>query len=424
MLGSLSRQDWSRWLTVGERATADPTERLRRSGLAVTQIAGALVLLVAAGLLVRDSLPTQSAQLGYDPADTLLVELDLPGLRSDESGEGPLLYKEVLAAVSELEGVESVALSTPGTWVAVGADGVATAECGDCYVGGIFMPISPAVARHHAVSPGFFAAMRANVVDGREIEDGDDANAPLRAVVNRTFAENHFQGGDAVGRRVQLGGARGPWYTVVGIVDEVRGQAIGSAEPGTPAVYLSLLQSPVPSVDLLVRSSEAGDVLSTSLSATLAAIDGSASHVVRGRLEEQLEHRAAPLRWLGYVFTVLAALSLLIAIYGLAAVMGYEVFQRRAEIATRAAVGATPLAITALLVRRTLKLTLVGVVLGILFTLPLVGWLKQIAPQIDPIDPSLFALIVACLATATMLGAVRPAWIAARLDPMIILRGS
>ncbi len=423
-LGSLRRRDWSRWLTVGERATAEPVERLRRSGLAVTQIAGALVLLVAAGLLVRDSVPTRGGELGYDPADTLLVELDLPGGSKDESGERPLYYNEVLAAVSELEGVESAALSSPGTWVAVGAEGVATAECGDCYVGNLFVPISPAVARHHAVSPGSFAAMRANLIDGREFDDGDDADAPLRALVNRTFAENHFQDGEAVGRRVQLGGARGRWYTVVGVVDEVRAQAIGSAEPQTPAVYLSLLQSPVPSVDLLVRSSAPPDALEAALAAALASIDEAASHVVRGGLEERLRHQAAPLRWLGYVFAVLAALSLLIAIYGLAAVMRYEVLQRRAEIATRTAVGATPLAILALLVRRTLRLTAVGVGVGSLLALPLVGWLQTIAPQIDPIDPALFGLVIGSLAAATILGAVRPAWIAARLDPMIILRGS
>ncbi|HSG82105.1 MAG TPA: FtsX-like permease family protein, partial [Gemmatimonadota bacterium] len=420
-IGALNGPGWARLLSVGERATPGGAERFHRQALVVLQVACSLVCLTTAGLLASSAMPrSETVALGFDPRDTLVIEVDLA-----DGAERVAAYEGLLQRVTGLEAVQGAALSTPGTVAAVGPEALVTAECGACVIGLLRVAVSPTVARHHAVSPGFFAAVRASLVSGREFDGGDRVgNAPV-AIVNRSFAQRHFEAGDPMGKRVQIGGARGEWYTVVGVVGDLRGHAIGSAPEETPAVYLPLLQQPASAVDLVVRGGDVKpQVLAATLATALPALGFKTTLSEPTSLEANLLHLSAPLRWLAWVFGILGMLALAITIHGLAAVMRFEVRQRRREIGTRVALGARPWMIVVMVVRQTLRLAAVGVGLGILATFPLADGLGRVLPRLQVELPLLVGGIVITLAVTAVLAAAWPARSAARLDPARALQAN
>jgi putative ABC transport system permease protein len=323
-----------------------------------------VALLIGAGLLMRSAFPMARTAGDAETGDTLIVELELTGSEYGGAARRLAYFETLLERIASIPGTEAESLSSPGTWLAVGPEALAIADCGHCGRGGVYLPLSPAFARHHAVSPGFFAAHGLDVVEGRGFTAADRLGAPRVAIVNRTFAIEHFERSEPLGRGVQVGGLQGPWYTVVGIVEDVPGLTMGSARRSPPVLYLPLFQQPPRSVDLSVRTAGDlhGDTILAGSSVTSAAseLDGSVEVVGVASARERLEHQSAPLRWLGLLFGVTGGLATLLAVHGLYSVMRYNVLLRRREIGIRLAVGAAPRAVVGMVLRRSLLLVALG----------------------------------------------------------------
>jgi predicted permease len=413
-----------RLTAAGDRVTADRFAGARRDGLVVMQVAASVLLLVVAAMLARATVPSNEAfTLGFDPQDTLTAELNLSGASHWSSAERARYFEEVLERVEGLPEVEAVGLASPGTWLALGGEGVATARCGGCSIGGMFMLIAPTVARHHAVSPGFFRALGSRLTRGREFDAGDRIGSPHVAIVNGSFAERHFAEGDPLGKQVQIGGPRGEWYRVVGVVQDIEGLGIGSSLPSTAAVYLPLLQQPPSSVDLAarVRADRSAD-LSSALFHAIESTDSRVTYSEALWLEARLRRHAAPLRWLGAVIGIAGGLALLLAAVGLLAVMRYDVSLRLREIGVRVALGATPWVIGRMILKRALRLTLVGCAFGLWVLPPVVSLIRTIAPNATVMDPVVLGAVPLLVMITALIGGMRPAWVVAHHDPAATLR--
>lgn len=408
-------------LIVGSRTAGEPGERLLRDSLVVVQLAVSVALLIGAGLLMRSAFPVPRASGVVETGEILIVELELAPEEYGEAGRRLAYFETLLERVGNIPGTEAESLSSPGAWVAVGPAALVVAECGNCSRGLIYLPTSPAFVRHHAVSPGFFSAYGLDVVGGRDFTAADRLGSTPAAIVNRSFAAEHFEDGDPLGRRVQVGGIEGPYYTVIGVVEDVEGMTLGSAGGAAPALYLPLFQQPPRSVDLSVR---AGSLpLAAAVTSAVSAMDGGVEIHGVADAESRLAHHIAPFRWLGVLFGVTGGLATLLSVHGLYSVMRYNVQLRRREIGIRMAVGATPRALLWMILRRSLLLVVVGGAVGLWGALPLIGWLGALTPGVKVVDPVLFAGVALALGLAALAGGTLPASRAARLDPVVSLRG-
>lgn len=198
-------------LLSGERVTAAPGEAFQRRVLAAFQmgVAGAVTL---GAVAMATGFPARHRPGGPGP-ETMAVSVVAPGVPGDAWGG-------LLRRLGKIPGLEAESLSTPGALAGLGVRDHATAQCGDCYRGGLPLPFWGAVADHHAVGPGFFRLAGMTLGAGRGITWDDGPAAPRVAVVNRTFANTAFENGQPLGRRVRLGSDLDAWYEVVGVVED------------------------------------------------------------------------------------------------------------------------------------------------------------------------------------------------------------
>jgi len=419
------RRDLPRLLSTGGRATAGRGERRTRQALAVALVAASTVLLTGAGLLLRGfALPgAESTGPGFDPRDTLAVQVRLPG--TDGLRERQLQYAEMGRRIAALPGVADVGVATPGTWLGLGTTDRVTAICLECEMYPALRPTSSAPARIHAVGPGSFGALGAQVLQGREFAPGDVAGAPRVAVVNATFAARLFPSRlpvDPLGKRIRVGGREGEWYTVVGVVGDVRAPAIGSGSVPVPAVYLSAFQHPPSVVSLAVRATGDPMGLLPAVEEVVRAVAPGATLADGTTLERYLARFRAPLGWFAAVLGALAGVALLLAASGLHGVMAYDASRRTREIGIRMALGAGTGDVTRMVLGEGLRITCVGAVASLFGALALGRLLHLLLAGVEPFDPLLFGGICGLLGGVALLGSHRPARRAASVDPLVAFR--
>ncbi|HST60564.1 MAG TPA: ABC transporter permease, partial [Longimicrobium sp.] len=241
-------------LSTGGRATAGAGEAMLRKSLSVLQFAGSATLLTGAALLLRASFPGAAAvHPGFDPRDTLAFRVELPAAAPAERAR---MQRALLDGAAALPGIRAVSAATPGAWLGLGAEDRLRTLCNACLKGNMFYPMGIGLARHHAVSPGYFAALGVRVLEGRELRPGDER----AVVINRAFAVTLLPRADPVGQRVLLkGGWRDDPYLVVGVVDDPRAMAPGAGGEPDPAVYLPSPANPPRTLALAVRTAGAAE---------------------------------------------------------------------------------------------------------------------------------------------------------------------
>jgi predicted permease len=418
------RRDLRRFMTTGGRATASRGEVTTRQALAVVQVALLLVLLTSAGLLLRGGASGVGgeAELGFDPRDTLTLQVRLP----EAQGLGPdgrsVVLERMHDRIAALPGVVDTSLSTPGAWLGLSTTDRVTAFCMECFIGTMPRQLNRGPARVAAVSPGFFAALGAPVLRGRELDPSDGDDAANAAVISRTFAYRLFPNGDPLGKQIQVGGRGGEWYTVVGIVGDIRARGIGSGAEATPALYLSALRHPPSVINLAVRTSDDPMRLLPTVEEAIHALAPQATLAHAMTMGEYLARFRAPLYWFAVLLGVLAGVALLFASSGLQSVMSYNVTRRTREIGIRMALGARIKDVTHMILGQSLHITARGVMLGLFGAIPLARMLQVLLSGVEPFDPLLFGGTAVLLAAAALLASHRHAQRAASVDPQISLR--
>jgi predicted permease len=421
--------DLTNSLREGRPGTGSGTSKAQlRSALVVGQIAIALVLLVGAGLLVRSFWRLQAVKPGFDAHDLVTLRVMPPSPRYDDPTRAVILYQTLAEAARTVPGVGSVALTNH---VPVTGASIRTAVQipGRSSEGGIGEQ-----ALFRTISPEYFATMRIPVLRGRPFNGADLTPGSSSLLVNETFARRYWPGEDALGKGmtvVKSVQARPDFGqpvagTVVGVVGDVRHYGLEAAPE--PEVYLPYTVNPPRWISLVIRTRGRAERTIPALRQTLQAVEpdlpltGADIWAGFGTMEQYLALAIAPRKFNMTLLAGFAGAAMLLALIGLYGVMSYIMAQRNREIAVRLAVGARPADVLGLVLRRAMRLTLAGVVIGAVCAVLLTRLMSSMLFGVEPNDPYTFLAVLIIVATVSLLASYLPAWRASRLDPMVALR--
>jgi predicted permease len=391
-----------------------------RSALLVGQVALTLVLLVGAGLFVRSLQNVRAVDFGFETDHVLLVSID-PSILGYTPQQVPQFYQRLLERVRALPGIQQAALTTGGP-----------------FTGMFSRPLS--VPGHdqepglhpllNSITPDFFATLGIPLRQGRLLADADRAGAERVAVVNEEMARHYWPAGDALGRCIKIGGDTMPCTTVVGVVPTIRlgydpEKSIVSERPAK-AYYVPLGQTsdgpPKLTLTLYARTTSAAvaSVPSVRRAIQEMAPDLPFPHVTA--LAEELAPQIRPWRMGAGMFGVFAGVALVLAIVGLYGVLAYTVSQRTHEIGVRIALGAQSGNVVRLVVGQGLRLTMLGVGIGVVAALAGGRALAALLFGVSASDPSVFTATAVTLISVAVLASYFPARRAIRIDPTEALR--
>jgi predicted permease len=407
------------------RGATAAREQLRgQRVLVVGQIAMALVLLVASGLMVRTLLAMESVEPGFTrPAEIQMVRISLPQVLAREPERVIRLQKEIVDRVAAIPGVAAVgfgsALPLDGNrnGVVVAVEGVTEPER---------MP--PNRAYRHA-SPGLFAAQGSRLVAGRDFAWNDVFDERRLAIVSENMArESWGEPRQALGKRIRIG-RNSPWTEVVGVVENIHADGLHQPAPATVYARAGVETAANGSttvrraVTLAIRSSRAGSqAFLKEVAAAVHAVNPSVPLADVRTLEDAYRRSMAQTSFTVTLLGIAAAMAVALAVVGVYGVLAYAVARRRHEVGIRLALGAQPGAVRALFVRQGLLLTSLGGVLGLVSSVALSRWISSLLYGVTALDPLTYALSVAALAAGALLASVVPARRAASVDLMETLR--
>jgi putative ABC transport system permease protein len=274
------------------------------------------------------------------------------------------------------------------------------------------------------ISPGYFRTLGATVLSGRDFNDGDRVSGVPVAIVNQRFASRHWPGENPLGRRVRLfaGNKAQPWLTVVGVASNIAQNDVARPESNF-LLYLPYRQVPYEGgINLLVRARVVPESLGTALRHEVDAVDSSLP--IFGPFT--LAKRFQGLYWLkglyGVLFLIFAAIALLLASFGLYAVIAHSISQRTQEIGVRMAIGATARDILKLVLTQGMLPLGIGLTIGLVASFGVNRVLKSELVRVSPADPITLVVTSALLVLFATLGCVIPARRAMRVDPAVALR--
>ena len=414
-LRGLSALDAIAALRDAGRGAVGQTNRRSTSVLVVIQVVLAVVLLSAAGVLLRSLSAVAGRDVGYDPSRVAMALTTLPPERYPDAKSQRSFQARLAAGVGRLPGVESVAFvdGAGGTRMGVEIDGRPVVDLG-----------ARAQARVRGVSPNYFACLGAPLVAGRDFDERDGTPERPAAIVSRAFAEMHWQTSDVVGRRVRLAasGGAGPWLTIAGVAPDVR-HGDPARSDVEPALYVPLRQRPARSAWLLARTSLSTEALVASLRQQVALADPALPMWLGPYTMEQW---TAATYWRrsvnGTLFTVFAGVSLVLACLGVFAVVAASVAHRTREIGVRLAVGAQPPQVVAMVIRQGLTPVFIGLAGGLVASVGINWLLGSQLVDVQPSDATTMAGVAAVLLVTTAVACVIPAMRATRIDPLVALR--
>ena len=440
-----SRADLNVVLREGERKTTTRSGRLARHSLAVAEVALAMVLLVGAGLMINTIFHLQRVNPGFDVNHVLSMDLQLPegGKYLERVPGGDMektlpsvtaFYQRLLEKTGVLPGVESAAV--------IGA--LPTRCCPEFYSFAILgHPAPPPENRPRAgyseVSSGVFSTLKIPLVKGRYLDEHDTEAAPWVIAINQSFARKFFPNEDPIGQQILL---RYDPYPVdelrprqiVGIVGDIKHFGLGEETP--PFVYAPFTQQPAVFPGgaarahlhkaLVLRTPSGrmsgGENLAVSVKQALSEIDPNQPVTNIMTLEDVLSASLGDYRFYMELLGIFAGVAVLLAAVGIYGVMSYSVSERTHEIGIRMALGARPGDVLGLVAKLGLKLTSIGVAIGVALAFGVTRLISTFLFGVKPTDPLTYAAVALSLAAIALLACYIPARRATRVDPMIALR--
>ena len=408
-----SRVDLNGTLKEAARGSSGGRSRAR-SLLVVTEIAMSLVLLVGAGLMVQSFLRLRSVNIGLDTKNVLTAALITPRAKYKES-ERAALIKQIVAQVSSLPGVESASATAT---LPLNGNNWGRGLTVEGYAGADQTPI----VQHTVVTPDYFRTMGITLLAGRDFNDSDTKDSPDVTIIDERLARMYWPNQSPIGKRVRFGPREDnePWHTIVGVVSKIRHQRM--QEETDPSVYLPHQKIPTGGMTLVARTSSNPHDFIHALRHVVAQLDPDVAVTKVATMDEVVAESIWQPRLYAMLFAVFASGALLLALIGIYGVMAFLVQQRTHEIGIRMALGASARDVFKLIVGRGMKLTVVGVVIGVGGAIALTRLMHSLLFNTSTTDPFVFILISAVLSTAAFFACYLPARRAARVDPLIALR--
>ena len=403
-----------------------------RRALIVCELAGSLVLVTSAGLLIRSLSHQLNTKLGFDTVHGLTFEVSLPPIRYPEqqlrtsmvhTAAVPFLTA-ALDNIRALPGVAAAGIGKPLPLSGAQEATVFTPETG--FPTEPVGTISP-MAQFTVASPDMVRALGTPIIAGRDFcADDRTASAPV-VLVNESMAEWLWPGGIAVGKRIRVGppgmvAPLPPWMTVVGVVANIKRYAL--TEPPRPEMIVPYTQNPYPTfstMQFVVRSRLAAAALVPEIQRAISAADPTIPLAHVRTIDDLVTTSASNARFVTLFMAGFGIVALILAIVGVYGVIAYSVQRRRQEFGVRRALGAGPREILNLILRECLNLTAVGIALGFTLTLAAGVGLQHLLFDVSPFDPATLAGSVIIIAAATVAACLIPAVAAARVEPRAAL---
>ncbi|MEY2484408.1 MAG: hypothetical protein QOH39_56 [Verrucomicrobiota bacterium] len=404
-------------LKEGGRGSSEGRRRNRlRNALVVAEVALALVLLTGAGLLMKSFVRLQRVSPGFDPHNVLTMEVSLPKLRYPDDKAIVRFSDEAQQRIAALPGVQFAAVTTILPLSGNNGDSSFAIEGREEKSN---MPGPDEEKRE--VSADYFRALGTPLLKGRFFTTADNADAPRVIIVNQALAKKWWPGGDAVGKRIVMGGmsADPKWIDVVGIIADIRHFGL-DAEP-KPEMYIPFAQNPYKTMILTIRTAHDPRALISTVRAQIQGIDPGQPVANIRTFESVLSDSIAPRRLSVVLLGVFAGVAVLLATVGIYGVMSFLVVQRTHEIGVRMALGAQRADVMRLVIGRALKLTALGTGIGLVMALVSTRALQALLYRVSAFDLSTFLFVTFVLGAVALAASYLPAQRATRADPMIAL---
>ena len=407
---------------AGRGLVSGSGQRLR-TGLVVTEVALAVVLIVGAGLMTRSFIQLLRVDLGFRPERLLAVNFTInttthPGFQYRQ------YYRDVIDRVRAVPGVISAGAVKDAPFRGNG-ERVGFVPEGLTVGAGDQPPAAPMIH----VSDGYFATIGARVLQGREYSYDDGAlrvpspdSQPVFAgtralVVNRALAEQHFPGVNAVGKTIAFGPTRLP---IIGVVENIRQTTI--EEPVQPTIYMNNMMNSRVRVTLVARTRGAPLSMATAVRDAIWSVDREQTITSISTFDQLVGEAVARPRLLTVLLGLFGTLGLLLGAVGLYGVLSYLVSSRQREIGVRIALGAPRASVLGMVVRRGLAMAGIGTAIGLVAAFSLTRYLRDVLFGVETTDPLTYGLVIVSMLVVAALASAIPARRAATVDPAIAFR--
>jgi predicted permease len=405
--------------SANPRIAGRPGGRLRQ-GLVVLEVALALVLLVAAGLLVETLVKLRTIDTGFRAERVLTAAIQAPHPKYADAAVRRRFYESIVEKVAAIPGVDSVGLTSDLPYTSRGNTMAIRIEHREQEAG------LEQDALFRLVSPGYLRTIGARLVAGRLLARSDTSESTPVVVINQSFVRRYFAGSNPLGQRVDSGtGIEGRlWMTIVGVVADVRER--GADLETKPAVYVPFEQTAIaffqPS-EIAVRTSVTPLSIAGELRRAVWSIDPQQPVSTVRTMDQIVDDDLAGRQQVLTLIAAFSGVALLLAAVGLYSVLSYIVTQTKREIGVRMAIGASPGTIVNSVLRHTALLTTAGVAAGLLSSVVVTRLLASLLYEVSPLDPRVMGAVSAAIAVIALLAAYLPAKRAAATDPLVVLRG-
>ncbi len=396
------------------------TARRSRDWLVIVEVALTLLLLSAAGLVLKSFAKMQSASLGFEPEGVLTTKIELPWTKYDAPNKILNFENGLLDEVRRLPGVQSAAVSSnppllSGWQLNFQPEGAPPTD-----------PSQQPSANNDVVLGDYFGTLKINLIRGRTFNEHDKADSPPVVIIDQTLADLTFKGQDPIGKRLMVDteadssdGAR--LHEIIGVVPHLKLRGYDDATP-VPSFFFPQTQVGRTNLVLLVKASGNVKQLEKSVREIIARLDPAQPVFDVRTMDERVAETWATHRLLTFLLAIFAGLALLLAAVGLYGVLAYTAFRRLREIAVRLALGARPGHIRGLVLGHGLRLFSVGIAMGALAVAACAGVIRSFLFGVSPLDPQTYLAVGLLLSVVTILAAWLPARRACRVNPIVALR--
>jgi putative ABC transport system permease protein len=389
--------------------------RLRRGFVAV-EIALAMVLLVGAGLLVQSVRQLMTVPPGFRPDHVLTLQVQTSGPEFRSPDEVRAFFDRVREAARRVPGVTSVALTSqlPLTGDA------------DVYGAGTkddsaLPPGADPSAYRYATSGDYIATMGIAVERGRTFDERDRAGGQPVALISASLARRRFPGREPIGQPLRLGAADN-WFTVVGVVGNVKQSSLAASSPDAVYVPEAQWRFPDRAMWVVIRTTNDPAVIEAAVRRAIREVNPNQPIVQVATMEQRVAASMARQRLVMMAFDVFATVALLLAAIGIYGVLAASVIERTREIAVRSAVGASRASIIGQIGRQAIGMAAIGTIVGGVIAGAMSRGMVALLFEISPLDGLTYASVAALLLAAAAVSAVVPAWRAARIAPAVALQ--
>jgi predicted permease len=385
------------------------------SAMVVVQVAVAMTLLVSAGLLLRTLANIRGVDLGFKSDHALTVRTTLPLEKYSDKVRRLAFFDRVLADVRGLPDVVNAGYVSTMPFQSIGNTRAYRYDAG-------LGEGEPTDALFRVGTNNYLQTLGVQVVSGRLIDDRDGVDAPKVTVVNETLARRHWPHENPLGHRLSFNFANeGPWFTIVGVVKDVRER--GYEREMKPGVYVAFAQTDGGTPEnLVIRVKGSPQAIVAATRRIVSSVDAEQPVAAVRTLDEIVDLDVADRQEQLMLLGAFAALALILATVGLYGLLAYNVSERRREIGVRMALGAHARTVVGGIVGRGILLTVVGLGLGVIIAAVAGRAMQSLLYGVGSADPMAFAASAAAFTSVAVVASAIPALRAARVDPMSALR--